>query len=129
MVILKGLLRKMCNVTDDYLRQKGYKEYSPTRFDNDSIVARFQKRFDDDIGKKYFINVIKWSNDFVPVEHRREYWTPFSYEYEAQVTMDGNEDALNLNFFSTWTLERVEDFMVKFFDKMSPNYYETWDEC
>lgn len=116
-------------MTDDYLRQKGYKEYLPTRFDNESIVARFQKRFDDDIGKKYFINVIKWSNDFVPVEHRREYWTPFSYEYEAQVTMDGNEDALNLNFFSTWTLEKVEDFMVKFFDRMNPNYYETWDEC
>lgn len=125
----KETRRKIFKMTDEYLLQHGYKEYPPTSFDNNSIVARFQKRFDDNVGKKYFINVIKWSNDYVPIAHRNEYWTQFTYEYEAQVTMDGEEDALNLNFFSSWTLERVEDFMVKFFDKMNPNYYETWDDC
>lgn len=116
-------------MNDEYLLSKGYTEYQPTRFDNESIVARFQKRFDDDIGKKYFINVIKWSNEYIPVTSRGEWWTPFIYEYEAQVTMDGKEDALDLNFHSSWTLEMVEDFMIKFFDRMHPNYYEKWDEC
>lgn len=115
-------------MTDDrYLLERGYKEYNPTRFDNNSIVARFQKRFDDDFGKKYFINVAKWSNDYVPENRRNEWWEPFSYEYEVQVEMhDG--DALNLNFFSSWSIEQVENFMEEFFDKMKPNYYESWDE-
>ena len=51
-------------MTDEYLIEQGYKKYEPTRFDNESVVARFQKRFDDDFGKKYFIDVLKWSNDY-----------------------------------------------------------------
>ena len=39
-------------MTDDYLIERGYKKYEPTRFDNESVVARFQKRFDDDFVKK-----------------------------------------------------------------------------
>ena len=114
---------------DKYLIERGYKEYPPTPLDNESIVAIFQKRFDDNVGKKYFINVIKWSNDYFPITHRNEYWTPFDYEYEVHITMDGKEDALDLNFHSSWTLEKVESFMEEFFKKMKPNYYETWDDC
>ena len=36
--------------------------------------------------------------------------------------------ALNLEFFSDWTLEEVEKYMEDLFDKMKPNYYESWDE-
>lgn len=115
-------------MTDDkYLLMRGYKEYSPTQFDNESIVARFQKRFDDDFGKKYFINAVKWSYDFVPESHRDKWWEPFSYEYEVQVEI-GDEKPLNLNFFSDWSIEQVENFMEEFFEKMKPNYYESWDE-
>ena len=38
-------------MTNECLKEKGYHEYQPTAFDNEHIVARFQKRFDDDIGK------------------------------------------------------------------------------
>ena len=57
-------------MTDEYLVEHGYVKYNPTFFDNESVVARFQKRFDDDFGKKYFINVLKWSQEYVPVERR-----------------------------------------------------------
>jgi hypothetical protein len=113
---------------DNYLLDRGYKEYPITPFDDEYIVARFQKRFDDEVGKKYFINVVKWSHDFVPECRRDSLWTPYSYEYEVQVAMN-EDDPINLNFFSCWTLENVEKFMEEFFVKMLPKYYETWDEC
>ena len=114
-------------MTDEYLLERGYKKYKPAQFDNDSIIARFQKRFDDSFGKKYFINVIKWSHYYVPENRRDKWWEPFGYEYEVQVEMD-DERPLNLLFFSNWTIERVEKFMEEFFEKMKPNYYESWDE-
>lgn len=114
-------------MTDEQLLERGYKQYPTTPFDNEHIVARFQKRFDDDFGKKYFINVLKWSNDYIPVSHRGDYWEPFPYEYETQITMHEQEDPLNFHFFSTWTLDALEDFMEDFFERMKPNYYESWD--
>ena len=43
----------MIVITDEYIKEHGFKEYDPTRFDNDSVILRFQKRYDDDFGKKY----------------------------------------------------------------------------
>lgn len=111
-------------MTDKYLIERGYKKYNPTPFDNASVVARYQKRFDDDFGKKYFIDVLKWSNDFISAEHRNK---NFSYEYELYTTMYEEEDALILHFYSSWELENVEKFAEDFFEKMKPNYYEIWD--
>ena len=114
-------------MTDEKLLERGYKQYNPTPFDNSSIVARFQKRFDDDFGKKYFIDALKWSQEYVPLDRRDKWWKPFVYEYEAQITIGENENSINLGFFSSWTIEEVEEFMEKFFEKMQPNYYESWD--
>lgn len=113
-------------MTDEYLIERGYKEYKPTQFDNESVVARFQKRFDDDFGKKYFIDVLKWSHDYVPKYRRDKWWKPYTYCYETQLTFGEEENALNFEFFSSWALEDVEKFMENFFEKMKPNYYESW---
>ena len=95
-------------LTDEKLLERGYKQYSPTPFDNSSIVARFQKRFDDDFGKKYFIDALKWSQEYVPLDRRDKWWKPFVYEYEVQITIGENENSINLGFFSSWTIEDVE---------------------
>ena len=113
-------------MTDEYLINCGYKQYKPTDLDNKSIVARFQKCFLDAVGKRYFINVLKWSNEYIPAEHRTEFYEPFTYEYEVQVEID--EKSLRLHFFTSWTIEEVENFMVDFYKKMHPDYYEKWDE-
>ena len=115
-------------MNDKYLIDCGYKEYPPTSFDSESVTARFQKRFDDDFGKKYFINVIKWSHDYVPSYKRDKWWTPYTYEYEVQVSMYEDDKPLNLHFFSNWHLTDVEKYMEEFFEKMKPNYYEDWDD-
>lgn len=117
----------MNEMNDEYILSMGYHQYNPTPYDNNHIIARFQKRFDDDIGKKYFIDVIKWSNEFIPIYGRSKDWEPFTYEYHAQVTMLEDEKALNFEFFSSWTLNDVEKFMEDFFEKMKPNYYEKWE--
>ena len=128
---IERLWMKKVNVkqmTDEYLLERGYTKYNPAYFDNDSVVARFQKRFDDDFGKKYFIDVLKWSQEYVPVERRDKWWKPFTYHYETHITMFEDQKALNFEFFSDWTLEEVEQFMEDLFEKMHPNYYESWDE-
>lgn len=116
-------------MTDEYLLERGYKQYKPTPYiDNEHIVAKFQKRFDDDFGKKYFIDVAKWSNSFIPADRRDKWWTPFSYAYHLYVTMSEEENPIFLEFGTSWTLENVEKFAEEFFEKMQPNYYEDWDE-
>ena len=115
-------------MTDKYLIERGYEQYPPiSSFYSDYIVAMFQKRFDDDFGKKYFINVLKWSHDYIPENRRDEWWQPYSYEYEIQITMSNDDNGIDLKFHSSWTLEEVEYFMEDYFKKMKPNYYEDWD--
>ena len=114
-------------MTDEYLLEKGYRKYPSTPLDDEYIVARFQKRFDDDFGKKYFIDVLRWSHDYVPTFYRENNWEPYSYEYEIHFSMYEEEKSLNLKFFNSWTLEEVEIFAEDFFNKMKPNYYESWE--
>lgn len=131
--MLGKTLRRECKytrVTDEYLLERGYKQYRPTPvIDSEYIVAKFQKRFDDDFGKKYFIDISKWSHEFVPVHLRDKWWKPFSYEYDMYVSVSEEENPIYLKFGTSWTLDNVEKFAEEFFDKMKPNYYETWDEC
>lgn len=116
-------------MNDEYLLEHGYKPYKPMPYiDDEHIVAKFQKRFDDKFGKKYFIDVSKWSHEFIPADRRDKWWKPFSYEYDLCVTMFEEENPIYLKFGTSWTLENVEKFAEEFFEKMEPNYYELWDE-
>lgn len=115
-------------MTDKYLLEHGYRSYNPIPFDSDIVVLRFQKRFDDNFGKKYFINVLKNSQEYIPKEKRGDWWKPFSYTYEIQVTSHKDEKAINLEFFSEWTLPEVEKFVDEMFSRMKLNYYESWNE-
>lgn len=114
-------------MTDEHLLEHGYKQYKPTPFDNKSVVAKFQKQFSDEFGKKYFITVSKWSHNHVPENRRDKWWEPFTYCYEVQISMFDEQKTINLEFFSDWALEEVEKFMEDFFGKMKPNYYELYD--
>lgn len=116
-------------MTDEYMLERGYRKFNPIpRIDNEHVVARFQKRFDDDFGKKYFINVVKWDNSYIPETHRGNWYKLYSYEYDTQFSIGKDDNALDMTFHSSWTLEQVEDFIESFFKRMKPNYYEDWDE-
>ena len=112
-------------MTREEILAHGYKQYAPIQFDSQWVTARFQKRFCDDIGKKYFIDIREWE----PMEHPHTHEVyPASYDYETQIYRKDTHDALDLNFHSSWTLEAVEEFMENLFNTGMFDYYELWDE-
>lgn len=103
---------------------KGYKEYEPSRIDNECVVKCFQKRFDDDGGKKYFINAKKWDwqkyNLSVPVS--------YDFEFEVQLYSKDIHEPLNLTFFSGWSIDKVENYVESIWSNGMFDYYEKWGE-
>lgn len=116
-------------VVDEILTDRGYREYPKTVFDNDHVVARFQKRFDDEIGKKYFVNVVKLDCSYVPLDKRGNHWTPYIYEYECYLSMFDEDKPVKMEFYAGWLVEEVEEYAEKVWQQMGHNYYERWDEC
>ena len=55
--------------SDKELLKNGYKEFKPGPMDNPSVIDCFQKRFDDETGKRYFITVKKWDKLYHPHTH------------------------------------------------------------
>lgn len=112
-------------MNDEYVLAKGYKEYTPTHFHNESIVKCFQKRFDDNIGKKYFIDINKWSwREIVPYYKRDKLFEDYTYEYKIQMYKKDTHDAVDLSFHGSWTLEMVEDFVEDLWLTGMFDYYE-----
>ena len=125
---MQWLLGGKIKMDDRYLLEHGYKQYPKNSvLDSEFVVACFQKRFDDYFGKKYFIDVKKWSHDYIPVNRRDEWWEPFSYTYYLYTSMYEEEKPIHIEFGSSWTLGEVEGFAEHLFDKMELNYYENWD--
>lgn len=106
----------------DYLIPKGFHEYTPPDFRRyEGLATIFQKRYEDDIGKKYFIDAKIWDwtwTDKIPER--------FHIEYECQLYQKGTHDAFNVEFID-WTLEQVVDYIEKMFENGMLDYYETWE--
>ena len=88
------------------LLDKGYKEFSPTRFD--TADRCFQKRFRAENGDTlYFINVnmyYSWGS------------VPENFEVETQLYQKGKHEPVNLKFFCDWTLADVEDYVQRIYE-------------
>ena len=102
----------------------GYHEYDPTPIDHEDIDKRYQKRFDDKIGKKYFIDIIHWK----PIRHPHTgEWYGGGYEFETQLYKKGTHEPINMTFFSGWDIDSVEKFISDMFDTGILDYYEEFD--
>ena len=111
-------------MTDEYLLDRGFTEFKPTRFNSENVETCFQKRYDDDEGKRYFITINKWKPMKHP--HTGEVWGP-DYEYTAQLYQKDTHCAVDILFHSDWALEDVEKHLAAMFDSGMYDYYETWD--
>lgn len=121
---------KKIKYTDDYFLDRGYKKYSRTPFQSDMTLYNFQKRFDDDVGKKYFIDVNKITNEWMKEWNKKQSWyTPYSYTYSCQLYRKDTHAAVDMEFFSDWTIDQVEEFVERLFQNGELDYYEKWDEC
>lgn len=103
------------------LIEKGYKEFKPEPFKSLSISTGYQKRFDDKIGKKYFISIYKWKSWVHPTTQEV---IPESYEYEIQFTRGGK--ALDLLFHSSWDIDDVEHQVEFLWETGYYDYYEVY---
>ena len=112
-------------MTDQDFIDLGFREYPPTRFEHEGVEKIFQKRYDDDIGKRYFIDISKWRGGTHPYTGDR---FPESYEYDTQLYSKNKHDAVDIKFHSSWELKDVEDYLKKLFNTGLFDYYETWEE-
>lgn len=108
---------------DNYIIEKGYYEFSPPATKPDSVVRAFQKRFDDETGKKYFITVYKWDWS----RFYREDMPIFSYEIETQLYKKDSHYPIDLTFFSGWNIDEVEEHLEKMWNTEDYDYYEEFD--
>lgn len=108
-------------MNDKFLIEKGFKEYPPTEFHSQYVEKFFQKCYKDKIGKKYFIDVLKYPEINIP---GREI-VPVSYEYSIQIR-NRNGDAIDLLFHSSWKLDDVERYIEKLFKLRMFTYYERY---
>ncbi len=115
---------------DEYFLNRGYKKYDRTPFQNpDMYLYNFQKRFDDDIGKKYFINIHKITNEWMSESQKQQEWyKPYHYTYSCQLYKKDTHAPVYMEFFSDWTIEQVEEFVERLFQNGELDYYERWDE-
>lgn len=106
----------------NYLIPLGFHEYNPPDFRRyDGLATIFQKRYDDDFGKKYFIDAKIWDYTWTDKVPER-----FHIEFECQLYQKETHDAFNLEFID-WTLEQVESFIDNMFQNGQIEHYEVWD--
>ena len=99
----------------------GFHEYKPTQFDP-YVITCFQKRYDDNIGKKYFLDIKV--HDFTFADIPEQYHPAISCQLYQKYT----HDAVNLDFID-WDLRQVENFVNAMFASGLLEHYETWEEC
>ena len=115
------------------LLEKGYKEYSPNAEFEVGVNRVFQKRFDDDFGKRYFITVRTFKPWTHPYTHEEFTSEP---EFDIQLYSSNGHKPLNLKFFSGWSIDEVENYVLKIFNLHDLNgkharmfdWYEEWEE-
>lgn len=111
-------------LNDEYFTSRGYKIYEKSRFDSPNVEYLFQKRFDDSVGKKYFITVYKW--DWTWCKDRMGNSPLKTYEYQVQLYKKGAHDAVDIDCHSSWSLPDVEGFIENLFQTGWFDYYEVW---
>ena len=86
------------SLTDQYFINRGYKKYDKTQFDSNMILYNFQKRFDDNKGKKYFIEIHKYTNEWMrDFDKQQEWYKPYTYTVSAKYCYAIHELRLHQN--------------------------------
>ena len=111
-------------MTDKEILDRGYHRYERTQFDDWYVECQFQKRFDDEKGKKYFITINKW--DWTSF-HRND-MPNYSYELETQIYKKDTHEPIDMTFFAGWNVDEVEEYMEKIWSPELFDYYEEWYE-
>ena len=114
-VVGKELLQKELELVHE-IEDKGYKKFKNNFKGN---VRSFQKIFDDDNGKRYFINAHLYIH-----QSKADY--ELIWEYESCLYKDGSKEPIKMLFYNGWTLEEAEDYMGQLWETELFDYYEVY---
>ena len=115
--------RDSCSDFEKKLTEHGYKKWIPYRR-IDVFDYSYQKRFDDDLGKKYFI-------DFQFYDYTK-YYKDHGISVKASVTFNNdNEEPGKLDKpvwldFDFNSIEPAETFVEEMWKASNSQYYELW---
>lgn len=116
-------------LTPEDWEAQGYKRFNTTI--KPLAVFGLQKRFDDEVGKRYFINV--WVYDNTTYMDRYEGWSRWSFQPEVQfnTTLENTFDVTlrhkNNEKWGVTPIEQVEEFFNVMWNRMKCGYYEKWE--
>ena len=113
-------------ITSQQLIEAGYNRsisHGSKQFTN----VLYQKRFDDEHGKRYFINVWEWDNrDFFKKRgYKSALDNDFSYQAESQFTY-GYGTVFNIELLANDSIKQIEAFFAETWDRLGCAYYETF---
>ena len=113
---------------EDWIDQ-GYKKFTSTL--RPLAAYGLQKRFDDEVGKRYFITV--WVYDNTAYMDKYEGWSRWSFQPEVQFnnTLENTFDVTlhhkNNEKWGVTPIEQVEEFFNVMWNRMKCEYYEKWE--
>jgi hypothetical protein len=125
-------INEIRNSFEQEMVDKGYKTF---KSGFNSSLRGFQKLFNDDKGKRYFITI--WHYNHAEQLDRDDVPKKDSYTADSQFTFKNQDkDATcNVEFWGDvtpneyrplTTLKDIEDFFEKFWYLMKPDYYESY---
>ena len=105
--------------------ERGYARFSPGPYDSEFVECLFQKRVDDEVGKKYFISVKK----YLPFVKDGKEIASESFEFGINLTDKATDKPVNINLYSGWTIEEAEARAEEFWNMGVWRHYEKWNEA
>lgn len=106
-------------ITKENLLKSGYRAYKTNiKTNNECYVESYEKRFDDEKGKKYFIHYDCYDN-------RRLSKHITKIDFQAKAQFNTNKETFNITYLiNNTTIEDVEQFFEEIFKKMNCKHYE-----
>jgi len=122
---------------EENLIKLGYKTFQ-NRFSKsqhpESYIKSYQKRIDDDIGKKYFLTLHEHYDEF----NKKYNGNRSNFRTDCQfyiVKNQDKEDTFNVDYFlynnpeyEQTYIEEMEEFYENLWNKLGCRYYEKWSE-
>lgn len=119
----ESFTKEITMLTKQDLLEAGYKPFkSKVKLYTDQ---GYQKRFDDEKGKRYFITV--WEYDNREFQDRAPALPDFSYAPDSQ--FDSNGVTFDVNMIGADSVEHMEAFFERTWSSMDCDYYEKWSEA
>ena len=109
-------------LTREALLSAGYRQFKQKNI-REFTDQFYQKRFDDNQGKKYFITIAEYDNSKYKVSHPM--LPDFSYSPDGQ--FESNGTTFNVEMLTPKSVEEMEAFFERMWVDMKCDYYEEWE--